>query len=209
LVDGEGVIPDSDREAFFWFLVIPLVSIVASSYLFTYNPNIAWAISDVIDGSSSRDFARGQALEISRGERDYLNRQYVELNTRLGDGVGENAYCMYLEDDGSISFQMAGTVEADENTVSSTLSNCREGIIGLHHFHPQDGRPILSSSYSVGESNDKQTFLSTEAFDVMCVQSKTIRAGVGETADNMRCYSKRGVEGVDDEFPEIRVRVTQ
>jgi len=43
----------------------------------------------------------------------------------------------------------------------------------------------------------------------MCVQSKTIRAGVGETADNMRCYSKRGVEGVDDEFPEIRVRVTQ
>lgn len=203
--DGRGPLTDTYRETVFTLLLV-LGFLGFGMQWAVDDPSVWYTVQSaymttvgglsVVGGGSPGDVDQ---IRISRSTAERLNTVYRDLNTRTGDGVGEQAYCIKL-DNGVMRVQQAGTIRADEDSVTYSISNC--GVIdGSLHFHPPDSVPRLSDT-------DKETLVSSP-YPISCVQSGLMSTVPGTTTGQLKCYRKPASGDVDDEFPEIPVIVAE
>lgn len=206
----DDIAPDSAREWTAWMLAFPLVVFIVSSVFFTVFPNVAWNIAATGQHVFSPQDNTSEELHLPVEERDYLNRQYTELNTRRGDNVGETIFCVKRDND-KLSVQKAGVLQASEQSVTFTTQNCVGDIIGTLHFHPPWSTAELSTpdtSLQHTNASDTQQLLQSP-YSISCVQARTIQAGVNETTVNMQCFSDENVSSPSDTFPKVNVVVSE
>ncbi|QLG61980.1 hypothetical protein [Halorarum salinum] len=218
VADGRGPLPDSRHELLFMAVALALTATFVFAGAMVYvqqNPGAPWQLEAMY--SSAFSLAGDQAitadtpLELPQEDAQYLNRVYRELNTRSGDEVGEQGYCLDVVN-GRLSVQQAGTIEAREDRVTYTTANClfRGSIAGTAHFHPPSSRPVLSgpSTSAHPDFNDKLALLeSSHRFS--CVQAGLMTTTPGDQTRAFRCYLKPASGEITDEFPEIRVEVSE
>jgi len=189
LRDGAGPLPDSNAER----LVLVSVAVLM------LGTGMSWAVNDpgvwfgvqsglnVFGGALSAVSGSGgggphDTLYLSASDAERLNNDYADLNTAEGDRVGEQGYCLAVGSGGRISkVQQAGTVKADEDSVTFTLANCQPiiEVDGTAHFHP-------SGSLKLSEQ-DRMT-LRNSPYTYSCVQGGLVSTAPGTGAGEMKCY---------------------
>ena len=196
---------------------IPILAVFGASILLLYvwaNPAAPWqaeaVVSTAFSVAGSGQVTANTTLVLPVEDAAYLNRAYRDLNTRTGDSVGEQGYCIDVVN-GRMSVQQAGTLKASESSVTFTTANCFLGSVsdspkGILHFHPLGSDPELSGpDTSVHpEMNDKSTLLSS-GFVFSCVQAGIIPEEPGADPAALKCYMKPASGDIDDVFPEVPV----
>ena len=153
---------------------------------------------DELSVASSGDSEPRDVLYLSQNDAEYLNRVYGELNTDLGDGVGEQGYCIDLVG-GRMSVQQAGTIKSDEGSVTFRLSNCYGQVDGTIHFHPPDSVPELSET-------DEKTLVNSY-YEYSCVQASVMSTDIGHRTRALKCYRQPASGGLGSEFSEVAVEI--
>ena len=137
----------------------------------------ALSVASGSDGDGPYD-----TLYLPVSDADRLNTDYGDLNTAEGDRVGEQGYCLAVGSGGRISkVQQAGTVKADEESVTFTLANCQPiiDVDGTVHFHP-------SGNLKLSEQ-DRMT-LRNSPYTYSCVQGGLVSTASGTGAGEIMCY---------------------
>lgn len=181
-----------------------IVAVLGLGYVWLANPALIFqlqtGVEDVYHQSMSAvtgEELKAGELEFSEGDVDRLNQLWIERNHEVG-------FCGIVRSDGDTSLWMADTIEAGEDHIRFTWSNCPFTSLTpteqrlMMHTHP-GGTPYLSPT-------DKEVFLESETFEYSCIQYDKI-SSVGDTVNGLNCFMKEGVESVDEVFPEIDVGV--
>ena len=197
-----------------YFLAAALVAVavLAGTLYVVQNPAAPWQLEAAYSGvfsAAAGEVSENTTLRLPVEDAAYLNRAYEELNTREGDGVGEQAYCLSLVGN-RLSVQQAGTLTASEDKVSFSPANCRlpNGVVGYLHFHPKYGDPVLSGPDTAVDErfNDKRTLLDSDV-RLSCVQAGLVPEKDGAEPAALKCYLPPESGYVGDTFPEVPVNV--
>ena len=181
-----------------------IVAVLGLGWVWLANPGLVFqlqtGVEDVFHQSMSvvtgEDLEVGEELVFTESDVDRLNTLWIERSHEVG-------FCGIVRSDGDTELWMADTIEASESHIRFTWSNCPftsltpESSRLMLHTHP-GGTPELSPT-------DKEVFLDSN-FAYSCIQYNKV-SSVGDTVNGLNCFTKDGVESVDDTFPEIEVGV--